>query len=66
MEWASRVWRQRYDAIHILSGKYFMYGTSSFDGKSVFAGGAPGLRFCLPHARVMIHQPHGGAQGSSE
>ena len=24
----------RYDAIHILSGQYFMYGTSSFDGKS--------------------------------
>jgi ATP-dependent Clp protease protease subunit len=29
------------------------------------AGGAAGKRSALPHARVMIHQPSGGAQGQS-
>ncbi|MEX2204119.1 MAG: ATP-dependent Clp protease proteolytic subunit [Actinomycetota bacterium] len=27
--------------------------------------GAPGKRFALPHARVLLHQPHGGAQGQA-
>ncbi len=27
--------------------------------------GAPGKRYALPHARVLIHQPHGGAQGQA-
>jgi len=31
----------------------------------LLAAGAPGLRFTLPNARVLIHQPHGGAQGQS-
>lgn len=31
----------------------------------ILAGGAPGKRFALPHARVMMHQPHGGAQGQA-
>ncbi len=31
----------------------------------LLAGGAPGKRFVLPNARVLIHQPHGGAQGQS-
>jgi ATP-dependent Clp protease protease subunit len=31
----------------------------------ILAGGAPGKRFSLPNARVLIHQPHGGAQGQS-
>ena len=31
----------------------------------ILAGGAPGKRFALPNARVLIHQPHGGAQGQS-
>ena len=31
----------------------------------VLAGGAHGKRFALPNARVLIHQPHGGAQGQS-
>ena len=40
-------------------------GQAASMGSLLLAGGAPGLRFCLPHARVMIHQPHGGAQGSA-
>lgn len=31
----------------------------------ILAGGAPGKRFALPHARIMLHQPHGGAQGQA-
>ena len=31
----------------------------------LLAGGAPGKRYALPHARVMLHQPHGGAQGQA-
>jgi ATP-dependent Clp protease protease subunit len=31
----------------------------------ILAGGAHGKRFALPHARVMLHQPHGGAQGQA-
>jgi ATP-dependent Clp protease protease subunit len=31
----------------------------------ILAGGAAGKRFSLPNARVLIHQPHGGAQGQS-
>jgi len=29
------------------------------------AAGAKGKRFALPHSRVLIHQPHGGAQGQA-
>ena len=31
----------------------------------ILAGGAEGKRFALPHARVMLHQPHGGFGGTS-
>jgi ATP-dependent Clp protease, protease subunit len=31
----------------------------------LLAAGAPGKRFVLPNARVLIHQPHGGAQGQT-
>jgi ATP-dependent Clp protease, protease subunit len=31
----------------------------------LLAGGAKGKRYCLPHSRVMIHQPLGGFQGQA-
>ena len=31
----------------------------------LLAAGAPGQALALPNARVLIHQPHGGAQGQS-
>lgn len=31
----------------------------------ILAGGAPGKRFALPHARIMLHQPHGAASGQA-
>lgn len=34
-------------------------------GSFLLAGGAKGKRYCLPNSRVMVHQPHGGAQGQA-
>jgi ATP-dependent Clp protease, protease subunit len=31
----------------------------------LLAAGAQGKRYALPHSRVLIHQPHGGAQGQA-
>ena len=31
----------------------------------ILASGEPGKRFILPHSRVLIHQPHGGASGQA-
>jgi ATP-dependent Clp protease protease subunit len=31
----------------------------------ILASGATGKRYALPHARILIHQPHGGAQGQA-
>ncbi len=38
-------------------------GQAASMGAVLLAGGAKGKRFCLPHSRVMIHQPWGGFQG---
>jgi ATP-dependent Clp protease, protease subunit len=40
-------------------------GQAASMGAVLLAGGARGKRYCLPHARVMIHQPHGGTQGQA-
>ncbi|MCL2403727.1 MAG: ATP-dependent Clp endopeptidase proteolytic subunit ClpP [Coriobacteriia bacterium] len=34
-------------------------------GAVLLAAGEPGKRYALPHSRVLIHQPHGGAQGQA-
>ena len=34
-------------------------------GAVLLAGGAKGKRYCLPHSRVMIHQPISGFQGQA-
>jgi ATP-dependent Clp protease protease subunit len=31
----------------------------------ILAAGAKGKRYALPHSRILIHQPHGGAQGQA-
>jgi ATP-dependent Clp protease protease subunit len=38
-------------------------GQAASMGAVILAGGTRGKRYCLPHARVMIHQPAGGFQG---
>jgi len=40
-------------------------GQAASMGAVLLASGAPGKRYCLPHARVMIHQPLGGFQGQA-
>jgi ATP-dependent Clp protease protease subunit len=40
-------------------------GYAASMGSILLSAGVKGRRFILPHARVMIHQPSGGAQGSS-
>jgi ATP-dependent Clp protease protease subunit len=40
-------------------------GMAASGGAVLLAAGAAGKRFALPNARILIHQPHGGAQGQS-
>lgn len=40
-------------------------GQAASMGALLLAGGASGKRYCLPHSRVMIHQPLGGYQGQA-
>ena len=40
-------------------------GQAASMGAVLLAGGAKGKRYCLPHSRMMIHQPLGGFQGQA-
>jgi ATP-dependent Clp protease protease subunit len=40
-------------------------GFAASMGSFLLAAGAPGKRFALPNARIMIHQPSGGGQGTA-
>jgi ATP-dependent Clp protease protease subunit len=40
-------------------------GQAASMGALLLAGGAAEKRYCLPHSRVMIHQPLGGFQGQA-
>jgi ATP-dependent Clp protease protease subunit len=40
-------------------------GQAASMGALLLAAGANGKRYCLPHSRVMIHQPLGGYQGQA-
>jgi ATP-dependent Clp protease protease subunit len=40
-------------------------GLAASGAAVILAGGAPGKRMALPNSRVLIHQPHGGAQGQA-
>jgi ATP-dependent Clp protease protease subunit len=40
-------------------------GQAASMGALLLAGGTKGKRFCLPHSRIMIHQPLGGFQGQA-
>lgn len=41
------------------------FGQAASMGSLLLTAGAPGKRFALPNSRVMVHQPHGGAQGQA-
>ncbi|MBT4770672.1 MAG: ATP-dependent Clp endopeptidase proteolytic subunit ClpP [Rhodospirillaceae bacterium] len=40
-------------------------GQAASMGSLLLAAGAKGKRYCLPHSRIMIHQPSGGIQGQA-
>jgi ATP-dependent Clp protease protease subunit len=40
-------------------------GMAASMGSFLLSGGAKGKRFALPNSEVMIHQPHGGAEGQA-
>lgn len=56
-----------YDTVQMLSCTVRTYcvGQAASMGAVLLAAGSPGKRFALPHARIMIHQPSGGADGSA-
>lgn len=56
-----------YDTMQFIKPKVATYcvGQACSMGALLLAGGAKGHRFALPNARVMIHQPLGGAQGQA-
>ena len=43
----------------------FCFGQAASAGAVLLAAGAPGKRFALPHARIVLHQPWGGAAGQA-
>jgi ATP-dependent Clp protease, protease subunit len=43
----------------------FCMGQASSMGALLLAAGTPGKRYALPHSRIMIHQPWGGAEGAA-
>jgi ATP-dependent Clp protease, protease subunit len=43
----------------------FCVGQAASMGSLLLTAGAKGMRFCLPNARVMVHQPSGGYQGQA-
>lgn len=56
-----------YDTMQYIRPNVATYclGQAASMGSLLLAGGAPGKRFALPNARIMIHQPSGGAQGQA-
>jgi ATP-dependent Clp protease protease subunit len=54
-----------YDVMQILTCPVATYcvGQAASGAAVLLAGGSKGKRFCLPHSRVMIHQPFGGVSG---
>lgn len=56
-----------YDTMQVLSCdiQTVCIGQAASAAAVILAGGTPGKRLALPTARILIHQPHGGAQGQS-
>jgi ATP-dependent Clp protease protease subunit len=56
-----------YDTIQILSCdvKTYCIGQAASMGAVLLCAGAAGKRYALPNARIMIHQPWGGTQGTA-
>ncbi len=57
-----------YDTMQFINCDVATYciGQCASMGALLLTAGAAGKRFALPNARVMIHQPHGGMEGTAE
>jgi ATP-dependent Clp protease protease subunit len=55
------------DTMHYLQSPVstICVGQAASAAAVLLAAGEPGRRYALPNARVLLHQPHGGAQGQS-
>ena len=56
-----------YDTMRFISCDVATYciGRAMSGGAVILAAGSQGKRYCLPHAKVMIHQPFGGVYGQT-
>jgi ATP-dependent Clp protease protease subunit len=56
-----------YDTMQYITCEVNTYciGQAASMGAVLLAAGTKGKRYCLPNARIMIHQPLGGAQGQA-
>merc|ERR1719213_1576592 len=57
-----------YDAMQLVSCdvQTVCFGLAASMGAFILGAGAPGKRLAMPNARVMIHQPLGGASGQAK
>ncbi len=56
-----------YDTMQFIKSEVstFCYGQAASAAAVLLAAGTPGKRFALPHVRILIHQPYGGAAGQA-
>ncbi|MEW5772560.1 MAG: ATP-dependent Clp endopeptidase proteolytic subunit ClpP [Thermodesulfobacteriota bacterium] len=56
-----------YDTMQYISAPVatLCLGQAASMGAVLLAAGAPGMRFALPHSRILIHQPMGGFSGQA-
>ncbi len=56
-----------YDTMQLVSPKVgtICMGLAASMGQFLLCAGEPGMRFALPHSRIMMHQPSGGLQGQA-
>ncbi|MFA5565984.1 MAG: ATP-dependent Clp protease proteolytic subunit [Acidimicrobiia bacterium] len=56
-----------YDTMQFISPKVgtICMGLGASMGQFLLCAGEPGMRFSLPHARILMHQPLGGVQGQA-
>lgn len=56
-----------YDTMQYIRPKVstLCFGQAASMGSLLLTAGEPGMRYCLPNSRIMIHQPSGGFQGQA-
>ena len=56
-----------YDAMKFVKNEIstFCYGQAASAAAVILAGGTQGKRYSLPHSRILLHQPYGGAGGQA-